>query len=103
MPIILYKKISLLLVFCYIVFAVLMPVAETPVALLAGIMPMTNTAQIVRSCKLSGATLPTRFRRIADKFGDNPEDFRWVTDRIDAELFGLFPFESSEGVGKEIN
>lgn len=37
------------------------------------------------------------------KFGDNPEDFRWVTDRIDAELFGLFPFESSEGVGKEIN
>ena len=37
------------------------------------------------------------------KFGDNPEDFQWVTDRIDAELFGLFPFESSEGVGKEIN
>ena len=37
------------------------------------------------------------------KFGDNPEDFRWVTDRIDAELFGLFTFESSEGVGKEIN
>ena len=37
------------------------------------------------------------------KFGDNPEDFRWVTDRIDAELFGLFPFEAAEGVGKEIN
>ena len=36
------------------------------------------------------------------KFGDNPEDFRWVTDRIDAELFGLFPFEAAEGVGKEI-
>ena len=36
------------------------------------------------------------------KFGDRPEDFRWVTDRIDAELFGLFPFESEEGVGKEI-
>ena len=36
------------------------------------------------------------------KFGDNPEDFRWVTDRIDAELFGLFPFEAQEGVGKEI-
>ena len=41
--------------------------------ILAGIMPMTNSAQIVRSCKLSGATLPTRFRRIADKFGENPE------------------------------
>ena len=36
------------------------------------------------------------------KFGDNPEDFRLVTDRIDAELFGLFPFEAAEGVGKEI-
>ena len=43
------------------------------VPIIAGIMPMTNSAQIVRSCKLSGATLPTRFRRIADKFGDNPE------------------------------
>ncbi|MBQ0076619.1 MAG: deoxynucleoside kinase [Bacteroidales bacterium] len=36
------------------------------------------------------------------KFGNNPEDFRWVTDRIDAELFGLFPFEAEQGVGKEI-
>jgi len=36
------------------------------------------------------------------KFGNNPDDFRWITDRIDAELFGLFPFEGSEGVGKEI-
>ncbi|MBQ1397307.1 MAG: methylenetetrahydrofolate reductase, partial [Clostridia bacterium] len=43
------------------------------VPIIAGIMPMTNSAQIVRSCKLSGATLPTRFRRIADKFGENPE------------------------------
>ena len=37
------------------------------------------------------------------KFGDNQEDFRWVTDRIDAELFGLFPFESKEHTGKEIH
>ena len=36
------------------------------------------------------------------KFGDNPEDFRWITDHIDAELFGLFPFESEEKTGKEI-
>ncbi len=33
---------------------------------------------------------------------ENPEDFRWVTDRIDAELFGLFPFESEATTGKEI-
>lgn len=37
------------------------------------------------------------------KFGNNPEDFRWITDRIDAELFGLFPFEESDAVGREIN
>lgn len=43
------------------------------VPIIAGIMPMTNSKQIERSCQLSGATLPTRFCRIADKFGDNPE------------------------------
>ena len=43
------------------------------VPIIAGIMPMTNAKQIVRSCQLSGATLPTEFRRIADKFGYNPE------------------------------
>ena len=36
------------------------------------------------------------------KFGDKPEDFRYITDRIDAELFGLFPFEGTEEHGKEI-
>ncbi|MCQ2310664.1 MAG: deoxynucleoside kinase [Paludibacteraceae bacterium] len=36
------------------------------------------------------------------KFGNDPKDFHWVTDRIDAELFGLFPFESEQNVGKEI-
>ena len=36
------------------------------------------------------------------KFGDNPEDFRWVTDHIDAELFGLFPFEERNESGSEL-
>ena len=36
------------------------------------------------------------------KFGQYPEHFRQITDRIDAELFGLFPFEESNEVGKEI-
>ena len=36
------------------------------------------------------------------KFANNPEDFRSVTDRIDAELFGLFPFEGETGVGREV-
>ena len=36
------------------------------------------------------------------KFGENPDDFRKITDQIDAELFGLFPFEPTDEVGKEI-
>lgn len=36
------------------------------------------------------------------KFGNNPEDFRHITDRIDAELFGLFPFEGTAEHGKEV-
>lgn len=36
------------------------------------------------------------------KFGQNPEDFQYITDRIDATLFGLFPLEKNDEVGKEI-
>ncbi len=36
------------------------------------------------------------------KFGDSADDFRKITDQIDAELFGLFPFERTDEVGKEI-
>ncbi len=36
------------------------------------------------------------------KFEGNPADFQSITNRIDAELYGLFPFESAEGVGAEI-
>lgn len=42
------------------------------VPVVAGVMPITNAKQIIRSCELSGATLPPRFRMIADKYGDNP-------------------------------
>ena len=37
------------------------------------------------------------------KFGDNPEHFQQVTNRIDAELFGLFPFQQTNIIGKEVN
>ncbi len=39
---------------------------------LAGIMPVTNGKQIARICKLSGTYLPSRFKAIVDRFGDNP-------------------------------
>ena len=40
---------------------------------LAGIMPVTNAAQITRILSLSGTTLPTRFRMSLDKFRDRPD------------------------------
>ncbi len=43
------------------------------VPVIAGVMPVTNAGQIKRICALSGTTLPSRFRRIVDKFGDKPE------------------------------
>lgn len=35
-------------------------------------------------------------------FVGKPEDFSKITDLIDSRLFGLFPMESKEGVGKEV-
>lgn len=46
------------------------------VPVVAGIMPVTNARQIIRSCQLSGATLPPRFRDMADRFGDDPACMR---------------------------
>ena len=34
-------------------------------------MPVTNSAQIDRICKLSGTYLPSRFKAIVDRFGNN--------------------------------
>jgi methylenetetrahydrofolate reductase (NADPH) len=42
------------------------------VPVIAGIMPVINSRQIKRSCELSGTTLPARFRRMAEKFSDDP-------------------------------
>ena len=36
------------------------------------------------------------------KFENNPQDFQKITNQIDAELFGLFPFESHTHIGNEI-
>ena len=47
--------------------------AGITVPIIAGIMPVTNAKQIVRSCQLSGTYLPTRFKQIVDHFGSNPD------------------------------
>ena len=43
------------------------------VPVIAGIMPVTNAAQIKRICSISQNTLPQRFMRLVDRYGDNPE------------------------------
>ena len=52
-----------------------------------GIMPIVNARTINRTIKLSGTTLPERFRRILDAFGETPEAMRqagiaYATDQI---------------------
>ncbi len=46
--------------------------AGVTVPVVAGVMPVTNAVQITRICKLSGTALPPRFKRIVDRYGDNP-------------------------------
>ena len=42
------------------------------VPVVAGVMPVTSASQIARITSLSGTYLPTRFKSIVDRFGDNP-------------------------------
>ncbi len=42
------------------------------IPVIAGIMPVTNGKQIRRICELSGTYLPSRFKAIVQKFGENP-------------------------------
>ena len=43
------------------------------VPVIAGIMPVTNKAQIKRICQMSGTYLPSRFKAVVDRFGDDPK------------------------------
>ncbi len=57
------------------------------VPVVAGIMPVTNARQISRIVKLSGTSLPPRFRAIVDRFQDNPAamaqaGIAYATDQI---------------------
>ena len=46
--------------------------ADIHVPVVAGVMPVTNGKQIARACALSGTSLPSRFRLIVDKYGNDP-------------------------------
>ena len=47
--------------------------AGITVPIVAGIMPVINAKQIIRSCELSGTYLPQRFKTIVDRYSDNPD------------------------------
>ncbi len=51
-------------------------IADIKVPIEAGIMPVTNKAQIERMVSLCGASLPSKFTKVMQKFGDNPEALR---------------------------
>ena len=51
-------------------------IAGINVPIEAGIMPVTNKAQIERMVTLCGATLPIKFQRAIAKYGDTPESMR---------------------------
>ena len=47
-------------------------IKEINVPIIAGIMPITNANQIKRSLELSNASLPAKFNKIMERFGENP-------------------------------
>ena len=61
--------------------------AGITVPVVAGIMPITNAAQVDRAIKLSGSHMPQRFKSLVDKFGSDPDammqaGIAYATDQI---------------------
>ncbi len=46
------------------------------VPIIAGIMPITNANQIRRSVELSNCSVPAKFNKIMERFGDNPASMK---------------------------
>ena len=46
------------------------------VPIIAGIMPITNAKQIMRSIELSNCSVPKKFYRIMERFGDDPKSMK---------------------------
>lgn len=46
------------------------------VPIIAGIMPITNANQIKRSIELSNSSVPKKFYKIMEKFGDDPDSMK---------------------------
>lgn len=50
--------------------------AGITVPIIPGIMPITRASQVKRTLTLSGSPMPAKFRRIVDRFGENPAAMR---------------------------
>lgn len=48
-------------------------IKEINVPIVAGIMPITNPGQIKRSVELSNCSVPKKFKKIMERFGENPD------------------------------
>ncbi|MGN1123896.1 MAG: methylenetetrahydrofolate reductase [NAD(P)H] [Eubacterium sp.] len=62
-------------------------IKEINVPIIAGIMPITNANQIKRSIELSNCSVPKKFLRIMERFGENPDAMKqagiiYATDQI---------------------
>lgn len=62
-------------------------IKEINVPIIAGIMPITNANQIKRSVELSNCSLPKKFEKIMERFGDNNDVMKqagiiYATDQI---------------------
>ncbi|MDR0986533.1 MAG: methylenetetrahydrofolate reductase [NAD(P)H] [Ruminococcus sp.] len=73
-------------------------IAGIDVPLDAGIMPVTNAAQIQKMVTMCGASIPPKLARIITKFGDNPEAMAdagisyaidQITDLIASDVDGI--------------
>lgn len=53
-----------------------MRIAEIDVPVEAGIMPVTNKAQIERMVSLCGASLPSKFTKVMQRYENRPEALR---------------------------
>lgn len=61
--------------------------AGITVPVIPGIMPITNAKQVERALKLSGSFMPLRFKKLVDKFGEDPAAMKqagiiYATDQI---------------------
>ena len=61
--------------------------AGITIPVVPGIMPITNGNQVEKASKLSGSFIPVRFKRLVDKFGNDPAAMKqagiaYATDQI---------------------